>query len=96
MAGLAGHNMDDIATFNGQPQQWSAASGSSTSPDGMANDLTSLFEAVGGGLGNGGGTDGNAGTSASDAIYNAAVSGPDDMNPFANDEELSNILKELF
>ncbi|KAK5160103.1 hypothetical protein LTS14_002210 [Recurvomyces mirabilis] len=45
MAGLAGHNVDEAALFNGLSQPWS---GTSVSPDNMANELTSLFEAAGG------------------------------------------------
>lgn len=77
MAGLAGHNIDELALFNAQhdaqgqeivpqqqqqtPQTYSGnglASASSVSPENMANELTSLFEAAGGlqairGMGNG-------------------------------------------
>lgn len=52
MAGLAGHDVtDEMALFqNGRHDNslWSGAMGSSSSPEGIANDLTSLFEAAGG------------------------------------------------
>jgi len=97
MAGLAGHHVDEMALFNGNPQQWSNASGSSTSPDGMANDLTSLFEAAGGyqAIGDGNGN-GNVNGEGADNMYNAPTSGTEGMTPFGGDEGLSNILKELF
>ena len=45
MAGLAGHNVDELALFgNGQAN---LGFGQGDSPNGMANDLTNLFEAVG-------------------------------------------------
>ncbi|KAM0723039.1 hypothetical protein Q7P37_001238 [Cladosporium fusiforme] len=52
MAGLAGVDVNEIDLYNGgganQQAAWSAATGHSSSPEGMANDLTSLFEAAGG------------------------------------------------
>lgn len=53
MAGLAGVDVNEIDLYNngsGSAGQnaWSAATGHSSSPEGMANDLTSLFEAAGG------------------------------------------------
>lgn len=88
MAGLAGHNVDERALY-GNSNQWAAGSHASTSPDGMANDLTSLFEAAGGlqAIGNGG-------LNGSDGLY----SGAEDHGggAFGGDEGLSNILKELF
>lgn len=60
MAGLAGVDVNEIDLYNNnnggggnsgnQAQQtaWSTATGHSSSPEGMANDLTSLFEAAGG------------------------------------------------
>lgn len=97
MAGLAGHNVDEMALFGNGPAHWSTASGSSTSPEGMANDLTSLFEAAGGlhAMGNGlGGSNGNNGLD----LYQGMSDGADGVNgnQFGADEELSNILKELF
>lgn len=87
MAGLAGHNVDEMSLFNGVPQQhnqWSAATGSSSSPENMVHDLTSLFEAAGGyaALDTMSGHDGN---------YLA-----EGMEGFNGDEGLSHILKELF
>lgn len=83
MAGLAGHNVDEMSLFNGAPQQhgqWNAAAGSSSSPENMVHDLTSLFEAAGGYTMNG--HDGN---------FLA-----DGMENFTGDEGLTHILKELF
>lgn len=87
MAGLAGHNVDEMSLFNGVPQQhsqWNAGAGSSSSPENMVHDLTSLFEAAGGyaALDNMSGHDGN---------YLA-----DGMENFTGDEGLTHILKELF
>lgn len=50
MAGLAGHNVDELQMYNsnGGQQTWNLPAGASSSPEGMANDLTSLFEAAGG------------------------------------------------
>ncbi|KAF2722625.1 hypothetical protein K431DRAFT_293263 [Polychaeton citri CBS 116435] len=64
MAGLAGHNVDEMALFSGNSASsrrhnatgggggtngatWSSTSLSSNSPDGIANDLNTLFEAAG-------------------------------------------------
>ena len=97
MAGLAGHNVDELTLYQGNSQRWSTA-GSSSSPDALANDLTSLFEAAGGlqTLGNGS-LDGARGP---DGLYNAPTSGAEGVDGIANayggDEGLSNILKELF
>jgi hypothetical protein len=41
MAGLAGHPMDELSLFNGR-------NGGLDTPNGMASDLTALFEAAGG------------------------------------------------
>ncbi|KAK5115987.1 hypothetical protein LTR62_000443 [Meristemomyces frigidus] len=89
MAGLAGHNVDEAALFSGLSQQWS---GSSVSPDNMANDLTSLFEAAGGlqQLGES--------SQAGGGAFDMAASAVDHTNAqyAAGEEVLSNILKELF
>ncbi len=103
MAGLAGHSVDEMSLFqpnshdgslNG-PQAWSAATGASSSPENMANDLTSLFEAAGGyqGIGtNGTGPMGFAGQE-----QGGATRGLDGLSAiFGADEGLSGILKELF
>jgi len=89
MAGLAGHNVDEIALFNGHGSSWSTGSGATTSPGKMANDLTSLFEAAGGlqAMGNAG-LNGLAG----EGVYSGE---PDQQHQFS-DEGLANILKELF
>lgn len=45
MAGLAGVNVNETDLYNGQRGSWTEHS---SSPEGMAHDLTSLFEAAGG------------------------------------------------
>ncbi len=100
MAGLAGHNVDELALYqtnsNGSnPLAW--PTGTSSSPENMANDLTSLFEAAGGYQGvSDGGTNGGVG-GAFDAQSGGGAGEVDSMTaPFGGDEGLSNILKELF
>lgn len=108
MAGLAGHNVDELALFqsndsngtqsigNGHTAQfWPATTPgpNSSSPEKMANDLTSFFEAAGGYHGNGGGED------TSFAVHGGAggAEGLDNMAAlFGGDETLSGMLKELF
>ena len=82
MAGLAGHNVDERALYaNGSSNQWSVGSNGSTSPEGMANDLTSLFEAAGG----------------LQAIGNSEMNGGNGTDGLYNGQNgLENILKELF
>lgn len=102
MAGLAGHNIDELALFNGGTgthHHTHSLSTSSVSPDHMANDLTSLFEAAGGfqqiGSGHGGGQgQGQHGQSE----WSIPASGVENMGgQFGGGEEgLSNILRELF
>jgi hypothetical protein len=103
MAGLAGHNVDEMALFqaNSQPsnggQTWPvAASGASSSPENMANDLTSLFEAAGGfqGIGTNGGEVGFAAQTGSGSGNGEVMDGLAAV--FGGDEGLSGILKELF
>ena len=89
MAGLAGHNVDEMALY--PSNSWSAATGASSSPEGMVNDLTSLFEAAGGYQA--------IGSSNADGLYipNTSGEGVDGLAAaFGGDEGLSNILKELF
>lgn len=89
MAGLAGVNVDEMSLYNGAPQQqhWTAPSGSSSSPENMVHDLTSLFEAAGG-------------YSNMEANGNGENGGgyPDNIEGYTGlgDEGLSNILQELF
>ncbi|KJY00944.1 fungal specific transcription factor domain protein [Zymoseptoria brevis] len=84
MAGLAGHNVDEMSLFNGVPQQrnqWSSIAAASSSPENMAADLTSLFEAAGG----------------YQALE--SMNGDHEMHGmdgFSGDEGLTNILNELF
>lgn len=95
MAGLAGHHVDELALFNGgaQEQKSGPGTGSSTSPDGMANDLTSLFEAAGGfqQLGNG-----MNGGQAGEGLYNAQTGVEGVGAAVGGEEALSSLLKELF
>ncbi|KAK5168057.1 uncharacterized protein LTR77_006625 [Saxophila tyrrhenica] len=104
MAGLAGHNVDELALYqtrsnSGNAQLWSSgATGASSSPEHMANDLTSLFEAAGGyhALDNGNANGGSAG-SFSGTGEGGTADGMDNLTAlFGGDEGLSNILKELF
>lgn len=87
MAGLAGHNVDEMSLYNGTPQQqhWSAPTGSSSSPEGMVHDLTSLFEAAGGyqSIGMNGSQDG---AYASGTLHAEGLEG----------DGLTNILEQLF
>ena len=98
MAGLAGHNVDEMALFQGTSHPFSGSTGSSSSPDAIANDLTSLFEAAGGyqTLGNGN-LDGAHGQ---DGVFNGAtddIGGLESLaQAFGGDQGISNILKELF
>lgn len=85
MAGLAGHNVDEMTLYNGQAHQWSVQTGASSSPERMVHDLTSLFEAAGG-------YQNMAINGAPDGSYANA----DSIDGFASDEGLTNILKELF
>lgn len=91
MAGLAGHNVDEMSLYNGTPHQqhWSAAPGSSSSPEGMVHDLTSLFEAAGGYQ--------NIGMNGSqDGAYPAGTLHSESVEAYSGDDGLNNILKELF
>ncbi|KAI7091290.1 fungal transcriptional regulatory protein [Hortaea werneckii] len=109
MAGLAGHNVDEMAgVFNVDSHQWSVGSGASISPEGMVHDLSSLFEAAGGlqMMGQPGNED------AQGSQQQGQLQGGDAMNDISeatghasagstggglsSEEGLSNILKELF
>lgn len=85
MAGLAGHNVDELALFNGNAS-WSAPT--NASPETMANDLTSLFEAAGGlqAIGKESMEYQNAGTEEAE----------NRRGLFGSDEDLASILKDLF
>lgn len=85
MVGLAGNPVDEMALFG---------NGSSTmrmndSPNGMANDLTSLFEAAGGYSAIMPNTSNSFGVS-SDTIANSGE------GVFGQHDELSRILRDLF
>jgi hypothetical protein len=85
MAGLAGHPVDEIAIFsngrNGHPL--------GNSPNGMANDLTNLFEAAGGFtniMSNG------FGLPSGEVVTHGEVL----PSVFGHDDELSRIMRDLF
>jgi hypothetical protein len=87
MAGLAGHNVDEIAINyrNSAPGRWMNVA--SVSPEGMADDLTSLFEAAGvyqENIGDG---------PSQDAAY-LGVNGA--SGPLMGEDDLRHIFKELF
>lgn len=99
MAGLAGHNVDEMALMQGGHQRgWSAATGTSSSPDNMANDLTNLFEVAQAfqALSNGNANAGQA--QGEDQLYNVGVDGGAEnmAHVYGGEEGLSNILKDLF
>jgi hypothetical protein len=101
MAGLAGHNIDETALSQinstpGNAQPWpGGAMGTSSSPENMANDLTSLFEAAGGYQTTGDSNGMSGGQVNTDG--RGALDGLDNLTAlFGGDEGLSNILKELF
>lgn len=91
MAGLAGHSVDELSLYNGTPQQnWSAPAGSSSSPENMVHDLTSLFEAAGGYQGIG------MNHSNQDGAYPSGTLHSEGMEGYGGDDGLTSILKELF
>lgn len=100
MAGLAGHNVDEMALLQGTGQgSWSTATGASSSPDNMANDLTNLFEVAQAfqALSNGNAGDGQG--QGENGLYDAqgGAEGTETMaHVYGGDDGLSNILKELF
>lgn len=89
MAGLAGHNVDELALYNGQ-QASAWPPGASGSPENMVHDLTSLFEAAGGyqALADANG----AGPGSSDGGFAGQIG----SNLQGNDDGLNHILKDLF
>ena len=101
MAGLAGHNVDEMALMQGNGQgPWSVGTAASSSPDHMANDLTNLFEVAQAFQALSNGNANNAAQAASgDGLYNAqgVEEGMENMaHVYGGDDGLSNILKELF
>ncbi|KAI9713879.1 MAG: hypothetical protein M1820_000609 [Bogoriella megaspora] len=87
MAGLAGHPVDEMAIY--------AANGGNNlvnSPNGMANDLTNLFEAAGGYAN----LMASAGPPTSLNGYAPSQNGENGVTAFGNDDELSRIMKDLF
>ena len=97
MAGLAGHNVDEMALLQNHGQSWAAGTAASSSPDHMANDLTSLFEAAGGlqALGHGSLAHGE-GSGVFDPVHHSSEGLENGSALFGGDEGLSNILKDLF
>lgn len=101
MAGLAGHNVDEMALMQGNSGQgWSIASGASSSPDHMANDLTSLFEVAQAFQALSNGNAGQGQGVAEDGMYSVQGvgegAGENMAHVYGGDDGLSNILKELF
>lgn len=100
MAGLAGHDVDEMALMQGSGQQgWSTATGASSSPNNMANDLTNLFEVAQAfqALSNGDANTGQA--QGEEGLYGmqGADAGAENMaHVYGGEDGLSNILKELF
>jgi hypothetical protein len=82
MVGLAGNPVDELALF-----AQNANVGLNDSPNGMANDLTSLFEAAG-----------NYGNSMMGNGFHDGVGGNGEglASAFGQQDELSRILKDLF
>ncbi|QIX01738.1 hypothetical protein AMS68_007255 [Peltaster fructicola] len=96
MAGLAGHNVDELAVFNQENQSYGSDAGSSH-PDNMANDLTFMFEVAGGGYGEelDQGTLPSATRLALASTASEAQSA-DTIGMVVGDDDLSNVLKDLF
>ena len=96
MAGLAGHNVDELALLQGNNGDgWSGATGASGSPDNVANDWTSLFEAAGAfkAAGEGVSRDGQ------DGIFDAANQAAESTclaDFYGGGDGLSNIISGLF
>ena len=98
MAGLAGHNVDEVALYANdlQTTSWPNNPQATFSPGGMVDDLTNLFEAVGRYEGV---DDGGMDTALA---YNVRNLAPDDVDVnnmaggLVGDETLANIFKDLF
>jgi hypothetical protein len=87
MAGLAGHNVEEMAMHYRDPGPGRWAYVASASPDNMADDLTSLFEAAGVYPA----TMGDA--QLQDGVYMGVNAGHE---PLMGEDDLRNIFKELF
>lgn len=113
MAGLAGHPVDENFLFgpnggrptNGQAQAAGAGGGAgaggmgsnSESPNGMANDLTSLFEAAGGFAASTGFAPQNGYLISASGGEGGPQAGAEIVSSvFGHDDELAKILRELF
>jgi hypothetical protein len=87
MVGLAGNPVDELALFGGSGQNGSLG-GVNDSPNGMANDLTSLFEAAG--------NYGNGGMVGNGGYGDVGNGGEGLVSAFGQQDELSRILRDLF
>lgn len=109
MAGLAGHQVDENFLFgnngnrpaNGQGHRARPSGGSSSStgesPNGMANDLTSLFEAAGGFAASTGFAPQNGYLISASGGEGGPQAGAEIVNSvFGHDDELARILRDLF
>jgi len=109
MAGLAGHNIDEMALYGRHqsttPNQYSSGSVtsiSSSSPENMANDLTTLFEAAERYSAAYNGQNGLQANGLSGQYPVAPTSSEGQAPPipdgaaFGGDEELSRIMRDLF
>lgn len=101
MAGLAGHNVNEMELYNGgdqnQQNSWPVPLGNSSSPEGMANDLTSLFEAAGGlqAMGQGQGY-GQHGMNGNQMAGQDRAQHAEDENGDAAQVQLTGIMDDLF
>ncbi|KAL9065286.1 MAG: hypothetical protein Q9157_007524 [Trypethelium eluteriae] len=87
MAGLAGHQIDEMTLYGNH-----AGNHMVNSPNGMANDLTNLFEAAGGFSSL---LSSNGGSSSMNG-YSVTQNGDNGSAGFGGDDELSRIMKDLF
>lgn len=102
MAGLAGHPIDEAAFFATHQAGHVPTNSTMLSPNGMANDLTSLFEAAGGYGMTIGQSSTDASTEASGAQGDATAAlkamghstGPG--MAWGNEEELNRVMRDMF
>ncbi|KAB8338770.1 hypothetical protein FH972_021715 [Carpinus fangiana] len=100
MAGLAGHPIDEAAFFATHQGGQMPSSNALLSPNGMANDLTSLFEAAGGYAMAGG--QATAGSPSNDAQGDAVAAleamghGVGAGMAWGNEEELNKVMRDMF
>lgn len=93
MAGLAGHNVDEAAFYgNDNGQGWASDSASLANPELMANDLTRFFEVAGAVQANANGQiSADHAEQEQDTNQQQLLAGLP-----VDDDDLSNVLKELF